>query len=520
MNLAEFLSRLFVRSSKPRHVRQASRRRLAILERLEDRSLMAVFVNDDWKIVLPDVGDAGLSPGDTINNGDDLGATFFQMTVADPADAFLSIQQAVQSVSPGGNDTVYIEGGTYLGSVAPDLINPDAVIPTVAPKSITLSPGLVVGATATVTIGGFLSLSSNDALAFDINGDLAGSQYDQFVVNGSPGHTAVGLNGATLSLNGSRPAGGGTAIVLINNTSSDYSTDPDNIFGGLPEDSVLFVNAVPYKITYKYNATAGTPGTVASATNNDVALIDISPPVLPDPGSSQLIPDPVGSGISLAIVGASGNGSVDVKLKGTDVEVTIDAPGGAKVTENYSLSDITGRIIVFGSSGNDDIKIDNKLTTEVWVFAGEGNDKVKAGGGSALLLGGGGDDHLQGGKQRDLLIGGEGKDKLEGSGDDDILIAGTTIYDTDLHVLRDILAAWNGEADYASRIAALSDEGADFFLGESTVHDDNVEDKLKGGSGSDWFFANYILDADDSATKKDKLEDFKAADDERVDIDY
>jgi Ca2+-binding RTX toxin-like protein len=98
---------------------------------------------------------------------------------------------------------------------------------------------------------------------------------------------------------------------------------------------------------------------------------------------------------------------------------------------------------------------------------------------------------------------------MAGDGDD-LLIAGYTAFDTNTAALRAILAEWTShrDRDYATRIANLSGPRANghFFLNvdgpQTTVFDDADEDKLTGGSGRDWFFANRS-----GNNNKDKITD-------------
>src|SRR5207253_7933904 len=124
---------------------------------------------------------------------------------------------------------------------------------------------------------------------------------------------------------------------------------------------------------------------------------------------------------------------IEVKLKGkTQVEVTIDPKGAGKTTQTFNLASVTGHIIVFGLDGNDDIKVQDKITNDAWLFGGKGNDHLHAGGGNSVLVGEAGDDHLEGGKGRDILIGGTGRDHLHADRGHGIRIAGTYRYDNNL----------------------------------------------------------------------------------------
>ena len=65
----------------------------------------------------------------------------------------------------------------------------------------------------------------------------------------------------------------------------------------------------------------------------------------------------------------------------------------------------TGRLIVYGLGGNDDIQAAGGITLPLWLYGGEGSDRLKGGGANNVLIGGAGDDLLVGGGDRDILIG-------------------------------------------------------------------------------------------------------------------
>jgi Ca2+-binding RTX toxin-like protein len=149
----------------------------------------------------------------------------------------------------------------------------------------------------------------------------------------------------------------------------------------------------------------------------------------------------------------------------------------------------TGRIIVEGFAGNDDIEVAGSLRNVIELRGGAGDDRLKAGAGAALLLGGEGDDKLIGGSGRDVLIGGTGADRLVAGSGDDLLIAGTTRYDDDPQALCTLFHEWTGKDSYERRVAHLTKGVDGVRLTDATVLDDGVEDVLTGAAGTDWFFA-------------------------------
>ena len=83
----------------------------------------------------------------------------------------------------------------------------------------------------------------------------------------------------------------------------------------------------------------------------------------------------------------------------------------------------SGRIIVTGGAGDDNIQIAGAITNPCWLYGDVGNDRLNAGNDGSLLIGGDGNDQLIGGSGRDVMIGGAGADNLMGNSDDDILVA-------------------------------------------------------------------------------------------------
>ncbi len=167
------------------------------------------------------------------------------------------------------------------------------------------------------------------------------------------------------------------------------------------------------------------------------------------------------------------------------------APGGAAFAH----------LLVYGSGGDDTIRLTGGLAVPALLFGGDGNDTLyalDAGGSTAnnVLVGGAGNDSITGGSGRDLLIGGLGADALGGAGGDDILIGGTTNYDANVQALLAIMKEWGRtDADYSTRVKHLQGSlggglNGSYFLTAATVHDDsNAVDNLYGNAGLDWFFA-------------------------------
>jgi Ca2+-binding RTX toxin-like protein len=176
------------------------------------------------------------------------------------------------------------------------------------------------------------------------------------------------------------------------------------------------------------------------------------------------------------------------------VEVTINS----RNVGTFLLSEFD-TIVVQGGEGDDRIRVDAEVKKKAILLGAGGNDHLFAGGGPTVLVGGDGDDRLFGGKDRNVLIGGRGADRLLGKAGDDLLIGGTTEFDSHLAALWAILAEWDAERKYDKRVSNLKGPGdssrlnGNYFLidqgAQATVHDDGEIDRLRGGSGRDWFFA-------------------------------
>ncbi len=239
---------------------------------------------------------------------------------------------------------------------------------------------------------------------------------------------------------------------------------------------------------------------------------------------------PTVQGVSDTIVqGTSGNDTIIVSTVGNTSQVTVKL--NRKVVGTYQP---TGRMIVHGLAGDDDLQVTGNTNVPMWLYGDAGNDRLKGGAGNDVLMGGDGDDLLAGGSGRDLLIGGTGSDRLVGDADDDILIAGYTQYDINQMALAAVMAEWTSARSYSQRVANISNRtvagtdarefdnranGGHFLMADGanrTVLDDNAVDLLTGSSGQDWFLFN----ADgESGTKKDKVTDLK--DDElALDLDF
>jgi hypothetical protein len=129
------------------------------------------------------------------------------------------------------------------------------------------------------------------------------------------------------------------------------------------------------------------------------------------------------------------------------------------------------------------------------VFGGNHGNKLTGNAQGNILIGGNAADTIIGGSGRSLLIGGPGNDTIIGGAADDIIIGDHAAYDSSYHLayqevaLMSILAEWQSADSYATRVSNLQSGPYPLARG-NTVTDDGGTDKLTGGGGLDWFFAD------------------------------
>ncbi|WP_278469021.1 choice-of-anchor D domain-containing protein [Gimesia maris] len=214
------------------------------------------------------------------------------------------IQEAIANVTAGG--TVNILSGTYAGNV-------DAT-GTGINKNVTLAPGNSPGQ---VVINGDLILNSDDFLDIEINGQTAGSGYDQFIVNGD-----VVLNGAALNLTNTYTPVDGDKFTLIDNDAADGIT---GAFVGYPEGHV-FTNFLGSGLNAYLTYVGGN--------GNDVVIhmVDSTPEItVPNNGTADQY--------TLSIVG--GNFVLSETVSGT-------------IISTFPVAAINGPLVINGEDGQDD----------------------------------------------------------------------------------------------------------------------------------------------------------------------
>ena len=318
--------------------------------------------------------------------------------------------------------------------------------------------------------------------------------------------TVTPVNDAPVAVGNSYTTSAGTALTLAapGVLQNDADIDGDTLTAvlvGSPSHGTLTLNA---NGSFTYTPAAGFSGndTFTYKANDgqaDSSVATVSIAVNATGAGATLVPDPCdATKTALLVRGTAGNDTITITPSGNSGAVTVTLNGTSLGTFNPS-----GRVIVYGLAGDDDIQTAGSISRPVWLHGGSGNDRLKGGDGNDVLLGEDGDDLLVGGGGRDMLIGGEGADRLVGNADDDVLIAGFTDHDTDDHALCAIMDEWASTHDYATRVRNLlggpnvgaSRANGTTFLNPDTVHDEGREDILTGSSGNDWFLFNQDGDS-------------------------
>ncbi|HEY7115220.1 MAG TPA: PKD domain-containing protein [Tepidisphaeraceae bacterium] len=140
---------------------------------------------------------------------------------------------------------------------------------------------------------------------------------------------------------------------------------------------------------------------------------------------------PLSNGLmAMTVTGTDAGDEVRVRKPKKDNKLEVIFDG---VSEGLFQAD---KVIIYGTGGNDFIRVDDSVTQPVEVFGGNGNDVIVGGKNDATLHGEGGCDHLFGGAGHNLLDGGDGNDFLHvgernhnsatllGGAGDDVLIGG------------------------------------------------------------------------------------------------
>lgn len=227
-------------------------------------------------------------------------------------------------------------------------------------------------------------------------------------------------------------------------------------------------------------------------------------------------PDEAYPGLTALVVGGADGTADTVRIapgKGADAGLLVVQINGQRVG---AFAPPTGRIVVYGQGGDDDLTVSNGIGNPAWLFGGDGNDALSGGRGNDVLSGGDGDDVLHGNDGADVLFGGDGADTLNGGKADDLLVADRVFFDLltftpldqDLAALRVVTDEWTRtDRTAAQRAAALRagiDDGSGRVvrLDRSTTRSDGYADVLRGGDNGavNWFIYDPFDDTADPDT--------------------
>jgi hypothetical protein len=254
-------------------------------------------------------------------------------------------------------------------------------------------------------------------------------------------------------------------------------------------DNHVFTDSGTYTVTV---TATDQDGHVSSPVSQSITITTWEIQTQPDPTNPTQT-------IQVLVVGGS-TGSDNIHIRpgpdGQGIEVKIVEEDTGQILDQVFTAPID-RIVVYGQSGNDHIKVSDRIQLPSELFAGNGDNVLQGGGGSNILVGGTGNNVLIGGNGPNLIIGGGGQSVIIGGSSGDILIGGSTNYDANDVALRAILAEWTSNDDYGTRLARLlgnSPGGLNgaYDLNTSTVNYNGQVDILLGAGGRDWFFAGMM----------------------------
>jgi ELWxxDGT repeat protein len=99
----------------------------------------------------------------------------------------------------------------------------------------------------------------------------------------------------------------------------------------------------------------------------------------------------------LFVGGTTTSDTIAIGLSGSNTTVTINSVSAGSFAP-------TGRIVVFGQAGNDNVTVASTITRLAWLYGDDGNDTLTGGGGNDFLIGGAGDDSQVGGAGNETYL--------------------------------------------------------------------------------------------------------------------
>ena len=178
--------------------------------------------------------------------------------------------------------------------------------------------------------------------------------------------------------------------------------------------------------------------------------------------------DPVNPSLTaLAVGGSLGNDKIEFEKKlGQEIRVEIEH-------DMSSTFSPTGRILVFGQSGDDTIEIDDHISLTAEIYGGEGNDELRGGSGNDVIVDTSGNNRIHAGLGNDSVTTGNGNDQIWGEAGDDIIDAGDGNNTIDAGAGNDVVTTGSGQ------------DAIDAGAGDDLVRAGAGNDNLQGGSGND-----------------------------------
>ena len=366
-----------------------------------------------------------------------------------------------------GNDDIDGEAGNDVIAAGPD---GDSVLGGTGDDSLSGDGGadLISGGAGNDTVDGG---AGADDLRGDEGSDSVSGGTENDVLQGGDGNDVLDAGDGDDTVgagsgNDSVTAGAGNDVVngLDGLDTLHGDGGNDTITGGLGNDELFGGDGDDTTVGNEGNDTlnggAGADTLNGHEGNDSVDGGDGDDAVLGDAGDDTL----------------SGGGDQDF-VDGDIGNDSIHGGGG-----NDELRGFDGDDTIFGDSGQDSL------------LGMLGNDSLDGGDGSDIVLGDLGNDVVLGGADRDVLIGDHGSDRVNGDDGEDLVTGSSYRFDNDLASLAQLLADWNADTSYATRVSQLEDdsyayqwESLALITDGGTLYDDYALDTVNGGAGQDYF---------------------------------
>ncbi|MFO0947020.1 MAG: PKD domain-containing protein [Planctomycetota bacterium] len=193
---------------------------------------------------------------------------------------------------------------------------------------------------------------------------------------------------------------------------------------------------------------------------------------------------------NLVYGGTTGDDSIEFsQVDATTVLVKTLVQNGVAVNTSQTVSGVTGKVIAYGQSGNDQFVATALTSTAVEFHGGQGND---------TLRGSKGNDQLFGEEDVDRIFGHEGNDSIDGGVGTDILYgewenpgAGTVYGHDTIHGGdgNDEIYG-DGDGGEGTSDAIYGDAGDDLIFGDGNIGKKVAVDTIHGGIGNDTIYGD------------------------------